>query len=67
MTDQDTSGLTDLFASRRYFRKFEGIMAHTARVAGVMEAEGQLRRDEVNILTRYASALTYTFRALSYK
>ena len=67
MTDQDTSGLTDLFASRRYFRKFEGIMAHMARVAGVMEAEGQLRRDEVNILTRYASALTYTFRALSYK
>ena len=42
-------------------------MAHMARVAGVMEAEGQLRRDEVNILTRYASALTYTFRALSYK
>ena len=67
MTDQETSGLTDLFASRRYFRKFEGIMAHMARVAGVMEAEGQLRRDEVNILTRYASALTYTFRALSYK
>jgi|TARA_B110000908_G_scaffold155659_1_gene194072 hypothetical protein len=67
MTDQDTSGLTDLFASRRYFRKFEGIMAHITRVAGVMEAEGQLRRDEVNILTRHASALTYTFRALSYK
>ena len=67
MTEQDTSGLTDLFASRRYFRKFQGIMAHMVRVAGVMEAEGQLRRDEVKILTRYASALTFTFRALSYK
>jgi len=67
MTEQDTSGLTDLFASRRYFRKFESIMAHMVRVAGVMEAEGQLRRDEVKILTRYASALTFTFRALSYK
>ena len=67
MTDQDTSGLTDLFASRRYFRKFEGILAHMTRVAGVMEAEGQLRRDEVSILTRYAAALNYTFRALSHK
>ena len=65
--DKDTSGLTELFASRRYFRKFESIMAHMVRVAGVMEAEGQLRRDEVKILTRYASALTFTFRALSYK
>ncbi len=67
MAEQDTPGLTDLFASRRYFRKFQGIMAHMFRVAGVMEAEGQLRRDEVKILTRYASALTFTFRALSHK
>lgn len=63
----DSTGLTDLFASRRYFRKFEAILSHMARVAGVMEVEGQLRRDEVNILTRYASALNFTFRALSYK
>ena len=67
MTDQDTSGVTDLFASRRYFRKFQGIMVHMVRVAGVMEAEGQLNRDEVKILTRYAAALTFTFRALSHK
>jgi len=40
MAEQDTPGLTDLFASRRYFRKFQGIMAHMFRVAGVMEAEG---------------------------
>ena len=68
MTDPDnSSGLTDLFASRRYFRKFEAIMAHMARVAGVMESEGQLNRDEVKILARYASKLTFTFRALSLK
>lgn len=67
MTDRDNTGLTDLFASRRYFRKFEAILTHMARVAGVMEVEGKLRRDEVDILTRYASALNFTFRALSYK
>ncbi|MDG1471085.1 MAG: hypothetical protein P8Q26_05930 [Ascidiaceihabitans sp.] len=67
MPQTDNSNLTDLFASRRYFRKFEAILLHMARVAGVMEVEGQLRRDEVNILTRYASALNFTFRALSYK
>ena len=42
-------------------------MAHMMRVAGVMEAEGQLNRDEVAILTRYAVALTHTFKALSLK
>ncbi|MEM6311897.1 MAG: hypothetical protein AAF754_17835 [Pseudomonadota bacterium] len=63
----NSSGLTDLFASRRYFRKFEAIMTHMARVAGVMESEGQLNRDEVKILARYASKLTFTFRALSLK
>ena len=41
MTDPtpDHVGLTDTFASRRYFRKFEGIMRHMLDVAGVMEAE----------------------------
>ncbi|AXI48359.1 hypothetical protein C1J03_21605 [Sulfitobacter sp. SK012] len=69
MTDPtlDHVGLSDTFASRRYFRKFEGIMQHMLRVAGVMEAEGKLDRGEVDILTRYASGLTHTFRALSLK
>ena len=53
------TGLTDLFASRRYFRKFESILDHMGRVAGVMEAERQLSREEVKILTRYA-CLLYT-------
>ena len=42
-------------------------MAHMTRVAGVMEAEGQLNRAEVKILARYAAHLTFTFRALSIK
>ncbi len=69
MTDPtaNSSGLTDLFASRRYFRKFETIMGHMARVAGVMESEHQLNRDEVKVLARYAAQLTFTFRALSMK
>ena len=67
MTHTDTIGLTDLFASRRYFKKFETITSHLGRVAGVMEAEGDVNRDEVKILTRYIAELTFTFRALSQK
>ncbi|THH36178.1 hypothetical protein E4Z66_14090 [Aliishimia ponticola] len=68
MTDPaNSAGLTDLFASRRYFRKFETVMGHMARVAGVMETEGDLSREEVKLLVRYATALTFTFRALSLK
>ena len=69
MTDpsSDHYDLKDTFASRRYFAKFQGIMQHMLRVAGVMEAEGQLTRDEVKILATYAAKLTYTFQALSWK
>lgn len=63
----DHVGITDTFASRRYFRKFEGIMQHMLHVAGVMEAEQKLNREEVAILTRYAAKLTHTFKALSLK
>jgi hypothetical protein len=64
---RDHAALTDTFASRRYFRKFGAITQHLTRVAGVMEAEGRLTRREVDILTRYVSAISYTFRALSMK
>lgn len=64
---QDHIGLTETFASRRYFRKFESIMQHMLRVAGVMEAENKLNAEEVEILTRYAAKLTHTFKALSFK
>ncbi len=63
----DHAGLTDLFASRRYFRKFESITSHLIRVAAMMEAENALTRSEVRVLTRYIMALTFTFRALSLK
>lgn len=69
MTDPAAShyDLKDTFASRRYFARFKGIMQHMLRVAGVMEAEGQLTRDEVTILARYAASLTHTFPAQSWK
>ncbi|WP_420863910.1 hypothetical protein [Algirhabdus cladophorae] len=63
----DVEGLSDTFASRRYFRKFERITGHLGRVAGVMEAEGELSKAEVKVLTRYLMGLTFTFRALSMK
>lgn len=65
--DHDHVGLTDLFASRRYFRKFEAITGHLTRVAATMETEGTLGKTELRLLTRYVMALTFTFRALSMK
>ena len=65
--DRDHVGLTDTFASRRYFRKFEAIIDHLLRVAAAMEAEGAVTSADVKILTRYLMALTFTFRALSMK
>ena len=47
----DHVGLTDSFASRRYFRKFEAITGHLSRVAATMEAEGALSsRAEVKVV-----------------
>ncbi|MEL7167461.1 MAG: hypothetical protein AAGL96_18505, partial [Pseudomonadota bacterium] len=61
-TKPEHIGLTDRFSSRRYFAKFETIISHLGRVAAVMEADGNLKRDEVKILTRYIAELTFTFR-----
>jgi hypothetical protein len=63
----DHAGITGTHASRRYFRKFEAITGHLARVAAVMEADGTLSRQDVRILVRYVVALTHSFRALSMK
>lgn len=63
----DHVGLTDLFASRRYFAKFERITAHLNRVAAVMQASGDLTREEVEVIAVYIQNLAYTFRALSMK
>ncbi|MAY87077.1 MAG: hypothetical protein CML02_10235 [Pseudooceanicola sp.] len=69
MTDpaDERAGLTDTFASRRYFRKFEAITGHLSRVAAFMEADSRLTRTEVKVLTGHVAALTFTFRALSMK
>ncbi|MEO3417386.1 hypothetical protein AAFO92_22235 [Roseovarius sp. CAU 1744] len=64
---KDHAGLSDLFASRRYFKKFERITGYLTRVAAVMQGAGDLSRDEVEILTTYVQGLSYTFRALSMK
>lgn len=66
-TKLDQKALRETFASRRYFRKFDLITGHLARVAGVMEAEGEISRHEVKVLTRYIASLAFTFRALSMK
>ena len=63
----DRAALTDLFASRRYFAKFERIAAHLNRVAAVMQAEGNLSKQEVEVLTTYVQGIAYTFKALSMK
>lgn len=65
--DRDHVGLKDTFASRRYFRKFERITAHLARVAAVMQGEERLAPRDVEILTRYIMRLGFTFNALSMK
>ena len=64
---RDHVGLTDTFAARRYFRKFEKITGHLESVAETMAAERRLSETDVTVVTRYLQALTYTFRALSMK
>ena len=41
-TGQDHFQLEDTRVTRRYFGKFERIIGHLARVAGVLEAENRL-------------------------
>lgn len=64
---RDHVDLSGTYGSRRYFRKFEGIMQHMLHVAGVMQAEGRVNEDEVAILTRYAVKLNHSFKALGLK
>jgi hypothetical protein len=64
---EDHQELYDTLTARRYFAKFERITGHMLRVAGEVEAEGRLTRTEARVLGRYLSAVTGTFRALSYK
>ena len=67
MSDLDHFALEDTRVTRRYFRKFERITQHLARVAGVMEGEGRLSRRDVDVLARYIIGLRLTFQALAHK
>lgn len=64
---QDHAGLTDTLAARRYFAKFEGIVAHLFRVAGTMQGEGRFTKDDVKVLTGYLSGIAWSFRTLATK
>ncbi|WP_372886942.1 hypothetical protein [Shimia sp.] len=70
MTDThntDHRALRDTYASRRYFKKFDGITGHLTRVAAARVADGALSEGDMRILTRYLAKLSYSFRALSMK
>ncbi len=64
---RDHAGLTDTLAARRYFRKFERITEHLARVAGTMQAEARLSKADVNILSAYIQRISHSFQALGNK
>ncbi len=63
----DHVGLTDMFAARRYFNKFETITGHMPRVAAVMEREGTLSKLDARVLGGYIQRLARTFDTLSLK
>lgn len=64
---RDHAGLTDTFAARRYFRKFEKITTHLDRVAAAMGQEGRFSRAELNVIRAYVGLLASTFNALAGK
>lgn len=66
-TPNDHQTLTTAQATKRYFDKFSAITTHLGRVAAVMETEGRLSKADVGVLTRYVTALNFTFRALGHK
>ncbi|KAJ54979.1 hypothetical protein ACMU_14565 [Actibacterium mucosum KCTC 23349] len=71
MTDtdltRDHTGLTETFAARRYFRKFEMITTHLDRVAAAMGQEGRFSRTELDVVRAYVGLLANTFNALAGK
>lgn len=64
---KDHAALSDTFAARRYFGKFEHITGHLPRVAAVMERERRLDRMDVTVVADYVRAIAASFRALSLK
>ncbi|KMW60332.1 hypothetical protein AIOL_000485 [Candidatus Rhodobacter oscarellae] len=64
---RDHAELSDTFAARRYFRKFEAITGHLTRVAATMESEKRLSKLEARVIGSYVQMISATFRALSLK
>ncbi len=64
---EDHHGLEDTAATRRYFAKFERIIAHTKDVAATVPRRGKLAGAELAIIEQHLQALSKTFTALSYK
>lgn len=64
---RDHVGLSDTFAARRYFRKFERITTHLAQVAETMLAEQRLSELDVGVINSYLGDIARTFQALSMK
>jgi len=64
---QDHHSLGDTAATRRYFAKFERIIAHTRDVAATVPRRGKLAGAELAIIEQHLKALSKTFTALSYK
>ncbi len=64
---QDHAGLTDTFAARRYFAKFDRITTHLSKVAAAMAAEDSLTKQDVRILRDYLGRIAASFHALGNK
>ncbi|MEH6833752.1 MULTISPECIES: hypothetical protein [Falsihalocynthiibacter] len=63
----DHVGLTDTFAARRYFAKFETITGHLETVADMMKDEQRLSKRDRKVVLDYVQRLGRTFRALANK
>lgn len=64
---RDHVSLSDTLAARRYFRKFDRITGHLARVAAQMETEGALSKTDVTVLSSHIQRISFTFQALGTK
>jgi hypothetical protein len=63
----DHAEITDTLLARAYFATFDRILTHLGRVAAELETEGALTRVESRAVAGHLTALSRTFRALSFK
>ena len=67
MNARDQAKIESSDATRRYFDKFDHIITHLGRVAALMQAQDGLSKQEIDVIWRYVTGLSYSFRALSQK